>query len=98
MLCGLLIEEDIAHCFMQCPFLHDTKAQMLMDIKSLGDRSGRFFLETYQNIFPVLIGASELWLKYGRYQAPTSSVCMRPDYKPGKVLGKSVFLIDVSPL
>ena len=54
-LSDLSIGEDIAHYVMQCPFLPDTRAQMLMDIESLGDGSGRFFMETYQYIVLVLI-------------------------------------------
>ena len=43
---------------MQCPFHHDNRACMIKDKESLNDSGERSFLESHNDILPILVGAS----------------------------------------
>ena len=43
---------------MQCPSFHQTRIYLLDDIRMIDNGCGKLFLDTYQDITPILMGAS----------------------------------------
>ena len=57
-LCDLAEEENIFNCIMQCPSFHQTRIYVLEDIRMIDNGCDKLFLDTHQDITPILMGAS----------------------------------------